>query len=97
MISAGIANIHVVCDSIEYLHVNHPSNKTSLQYISLAGGYLLDENATKEGNSCSVKDTNTLLRGLHSDNSDQWKNSGLTWVFVVFNIFSAVCIKGAEG
>lgn len=59
-------------------------------YISYAGGYLLDENTTMDCSFCSVKDTNTFLKSLNSDYSLRWRNFGLMWVFILFNIFAAV-------
>jgi ATP-binding cassette, subfamily G (WHITE), member 2, PDR len=94
MISVGLANSEVVCNPIEYLHFNPPSGKTCIEYmetyISMAGGYLLDENASTDCNFCSVRDTNTFLKTLNSDFSLRWRNFGLMWVFIVFNVFAAV-------
>jgi ABC-type multidrug transport system permease subunit len=94
MISVGLANSEVVCNPIEYLHFNPPSGKTCIEYmemyISMAGGYLLDENASADCSFCSVRDTNTYLKTLNSEFSLRWRNLGLMWVFIVFNIFAAV-------
>jgi ABC-type multidrug transport system permease subunit len=94
MISVGLANSEVVCNPIEYLHFNPPSGKTCIEYmgtyISMAGGYLLDENASTDCSFCSVRDTNTYLKTLNADFSLRWRNLGLMWVFIVFNIFAAV-------
>jgi ABC-type multidrug transport system permease subunit len=94
MISVGLANSEVVCNPIEFLHFNPPSGESCgdymQTYISEAGGYLLDENATTNCSFCSVKDTNTFLKNLNSDYSLRWRNFGLMWVFIVFNIFAAV-------
>ena len=94
MISVGLANSEVSCAQIEYLHFNPPSGESCKDYmktyISQAGGYLLDENAMTDCGFCSVKDTNTFLKNLNADYSLRWRNFGLMWVFIVFNIFAAV-------
>jgi ATP-binding cassette subfamily G (WHITE) protein 2 (PDR) len=94
MLSTGLANTKVVCSSIELLHFNPPDLMTCGEYmapyISYAGGYLIDKNATSDCNFCSVADTNAILAGVSAKYSDRWRNLGLMWVFVVFNIFGAI-------
>lgn len=94
MMSTGLANSKVICDKIEYLHFDPPSNATCgsymKSYISYAGGYILNENATTDCQFCSVADTNVFLAGVNSNFQDAWRNFGLMFVFIIFNIFGAI-------
>jgi ATP-binding cassette subfamily G (WHITE) protein 2 (PDR) len=94
MMSTGLANTKVVCSNIEYLHFDPPSGETCgtymSDYIKMAGGYLLNENATSACSFCSVEDTNVFLATVSSKYSERWRNFGLMWVFIGFNILGAI-------
>jgi ATP-binding cassette subfamily G (WHITE) protein 2 (PDR) len=96
MLSTGLANTRVECSDIEYLNFNPaPGMNCSAYlepYISVAGGYLT--NATKGATSncqfCTVSDTNIFLADLNSYYSHRWRNFGLMWAFIIFNVAGAV-------
>lgn len=94
ILSVGLANTKLTCASIEYLHFDPPSGQTCAQYmssyISLAGGYLLDENATSDCSYCTVADTNVYLKSLNSSYSHRWRNFGILWAYIVFNVVAAI-------
>ncbi|KAE8453210.1 hypothetical protein EG329_011277 [Mollisiaceae sp. DMI_Dod_QoI] len=96
MMSTGLANTKVVCSSIEYLHFNPPSGQTCstylAPYISFAGGYLKNPNATTNCSFCTVEDTNVFLAGVNAFYSQRWRNFGLMWVYIVFNVVGAVAM-----
>jgi ATP-binding cassette subfamily G (WHITE) protein 2 (PDR) len=96
MLSTGLANTAVQCSDIEYLNFNPPNGMTCnayLQpYMSYAGGYLTEstKNATQNCQFCSVADTNTFLGSLNSSYDDRWRNFGLMWAYIAFNVAGAV-------
>jgi ATP-binding cassette subfamily G (WHITE) protein 2 (PDR) len=94
MMATGLANTKVVCSSIEYLHFNPPSSQTCAQYldpyIELAGGYLNNPNATTDCEFCSISDTNVFLAAVNSHYSERWRNWGILWVFIIFNVAGAI-------
>ncbi|KAK0121069.1 hypothetical protein ONS96_011252 [Cadophora gregata f. sp. sojae] len=94
MLSTGLANTNVVCSSIEYLHINPPSNLTCGEYLnpytSAAGGYVLNEGDSTDCSFCSVKYTNVFLKSVNANYADRWRNFGILWVFIVVNCFGAV-------
>jgi hypothetical protein len=59
-------------------------------YIALAGGYLTDANATSECNFCAMSSTDTFLAAFNIYFSNRWRDFGLMWVYVIFNIFGAI-------
>ncbi|EDN99553.1 hypothetical protein SS1G_02407 [Sclerotinia sclerotiorum 1980 UF-70] len=94
MMATGLANTEVVCDSIEYLHFNPPPSKTCGDYlnpyISVAGGYLNNPEATTNCEFCSIQDTNVFLAAVNSYYGDVWRNWGLLWVYIAFNVAGAI-------
>jgi ABC-type multidrug transport system permease subunit len=92
MLSVGISNTNVTCADNEYLRFD-PVNETCGQYMdsymSNMGGYLGDEMATSNCSFCPIKETNVFLSSVSSSYSDIWRNFGLMWVFIGFNIFAA--------
>jgi len=94
MLSVGVANTNVVCAENEYLHFDPPSGKTCGEYMSAFkaayGGYAQDDNATSDCSYCSMGDTNVFLRSVHAEYDTVWRNFGLLWVYVIFNICGAL-------
>ena len=96
MLSTGLANTDIVCSSKELLRVNAPGGMNCGEYfgpyMSYAGGYLTNENATGECEFCPIAKTNDLLLQLSSKYENRWRNFGLLQVYIVFNIFAAIFI-----
>lgn len=94
MLSTGLANTDVVCSSIEYLHVNPPSDESCQtyfqSYIDSAGGYLENPDATTDCSYCSLKYTNDFLTSVSSKYSERWRNLGILWAFIAFNCAGAI-------
>lgn len=99
VLSTGLANVDVTCASNEYTIINPPDGQTCglymADYISRAGGYLLDSNATSDCSYCKIKSTNVFLAGVSSDYGDRWRNFGIMWVYIVFNIVAALVLYWA--
>ncbi|KAL2817106.1 ABC-2 type transporter-domain-containing protein [Aspergillus granulosus] len=96
MLSTGLSGTTVTCEAIEYLSFNPPSNETCqsymADYIASAGGYLKDPSATSNCEFCTISSTDTYLASVSSYYSDAWRNFGLMWVYILFNIVAAVSI-----
>lgn len=92
MLSVGISNTEVTCAENEFLRFD-PANKTCTEYmepyIGTMGGYLKDGTATSDCHFCPIKDTNVFLSRVSSSYADIWRNFGIMWVFIVFNIIAA--------
>jgi ABC-type multidrug transport system permease subunit len=59
-------------------------------YIKGTGGYLLDTNATTDCSFCSLSDTNTFLSQVSSYYSQRWRNFGLLFAYIAFNVAGAI-------
>ena len=94
MLSTAVANTDIVCASIEYLHFNPPTGQTCqaymAPYIGFAGGYLQNPSATENCSFCAESSTNTFLAQVNSYYADRWRNFGIMWGFIIFNVFMAL-------
>ncbi|KAH7083362.1 ABC-2 type transporter-domain-containing protein [Paraphoma chrysanthemicola] len=96
MLASGLANSQVTCADREYI-VFEPTNSQTCQqytaqYRSAMGGYVADPNATANCQLCTIADTNTFLASIGSDYSEAWRNFGILWVYVIFNIVAALAL-----
>ena len=94
LLPVGIANTNVVCADNEFLRITAPGGQTCGEFLAQAlqaGGYLLDSQAT-ECAFCRIDKTNTFLAGIGAEYSQRWRNYGILWAFVIFNIAAAIGI-----
>lgn len=56
----------------------------------MSHGRLLNPEATSDCQVCPVADTDTFLAQVSISYSDRWRNVGLLFVYIVFNIFAAI-------
>ena len=61
-------------------------------YIKMAGGYLQNPNATDNCSFCPLSDTNAFLSSVTVDFADAWRNFGLMWVYIIFNVVGALVL-----
>ncbi|KAF3492141.1 ATP-binding cassette transporter [Arthroderma uncinatum] len=96
ILSTGLSNAEVTCASNELVPVYPPDGQTCgdymADYISRVGGYLLDPNATSRCAYCKIKDTNVFLEHVSSSYDTRWRNFGIIWVYIAFNIGAALCL-----
>ncbi|KAK4955415.1 Multidrug resistance protein, partial [Elasticomyces elasticus] len=59
-------------------------------YVAAYGGYLVDPAATAQCSFCSYSSTNTFLAAVSSSYALRWRNFGIMWAFIVFNVVAAV-------
>ncbi|KFY20922.1 hypothetical protein V491_03314 [Pseudogymnoascus sp. VKM F-3775] len=99
MLSVGIANTKVVCAENELLHFDPAANQTCLEYMSpymsVAGGQVLNPSATADCSYCSLDSTNQFLASISSSYDNRWRNFGLLWVYIIFNVAMALVLYWA--
>jgi ATP-binding cassette subfamily G (WHITE) protein 2 (PDR) len=61
-------------------------------YIEQLGGYLTNLTATTECEFCVIADTSTFLSSAGVDYGDRWRNFGILWGYVIFNVLVAVLL-----
>lgn len=96
MLSVGISGVKVVCQPREILHLNPTVGKTCEQFlgtfVTAAGGYLVNGEATTDCQYCSVSESDDLLATFSSVYSHRWRNFGILQGYVIFNAAMAVFI-----
>jgi ATP-binding cassette, subfamily G (WHITE), member 2, PDR len=97
MLSTGLSGTTVTCAANEYISFDPaPGFSTCASYMSdyigINGGYLLDPNATSACEFCTISLTDTYLASVSAYFSQAWRNFGLMWVYIAFNVAGAVFI-----
>jgi ATP-binding cassette, subfamily G (WHITE), member 2, PDR len=96
MLSTAVANTNVQCAVNEFLHFPPPNGQTCGQYMSSYitsnGGYLQDPDSITNCSFCPVSDTNIFLASVSSYYSQAWRNYGIMWVYILFNVAGAVLL-----
>ncbi|KAJ5530865.1 hypothetical protein N7527_004258 [Penicillium freii] len=93
MAGTQLHNRQVVCSTAELSIFNPPSGQTCgeylMKYVTAAGGQLLNPEATSDCNYCSLEVADQYLITAGISYSDRWRNFGIMWAFIGFNIFVA--------
>jgi ABC-type multidrug transport system permease subunit len=93
MLSVAVANTNVYCAENEFtrfIPANGTCGEYMSSYINTFGGYLQDPENTIECKFCSISDTNVFLARVNANYDDRWRNFGILWAFIIFNIFAAL-------
>ncbi|KAF2636857.1 hypothetical protein P280DRAFT_492818 [Massarina eburnea CBS 473.64] len=84
----------VVCSETEVSRFPPPSGQTCGQYLGAflqtAPGVLQNPDATDECNYCSLSSSDQFLAGSQIYYSQRWRNYGIMWAFIGFNIALAI-------
>lgn len=96
MLSTAVANTNIECAANELLKFQPVGNDTCYQYMepymTAVGGYLTNPNSTTDCSFCTIGDTNTFLAGARAYYSDRWRNYGIIWAYIFFNIGAALFV-----
>ncbi|KAF2460409.1 putative multidrug resistance ABC transporter [Lineolata rhizophorae] len=97
MLSTGVADTEVVCAENEFLRFDpvgaaETCGEYMRPYVSVWGGYVENPNATADCSFCQIRDTNVFLASVSSHFSEAWRNFGIMWAYIIFNIFGALAL-----
>ncbi|GFF35186.1 ABC transporter CDR4 [Aspergillus udagawae] len=96
MASTQLHDRNVVCSTAELSVFDPPANQTCYEYMAeymkLAGGQLQNPDATSDCEFCSLTVGDQFLAASDIEWSQRWRNFGLVWAYVVFNIFMATVL-----
>ncbi|KAF5346654.1 hypothetical protein D9758_013227 [Tetrapyrgos nigripes] len=95
MLSIGVANTRATCSDVELSILDPPSGQTCWEflqpYIDAVGtGGVLNRDATSSCQYCSLTDTNSFLSAVSASYEHRWRNFGILWVYVIFNIAASL-------
>ena len=92
----AIAKRTVRCADNELAVFDPPSGQTCGQYLAkyltTAAGQLYNENATSGCEYCPLRSGAQYLAGQRISYDQRWRNFGILWAFIIFNIFGAVSL-----
>lgn len=84
----------VTCSSTEVSIFDPPAGQTCgdymAGYVSAAGGVVQNPGATSACRYCSLTNGDQFLAGVSIFYSERWRNFGIIFAFIAFNIFLAV-------
>ncbi|KAF5591683.1 ABC-2 type transporter [Fusarium pseudocircinatum] len=93
-LSTGIHGSDVNCSTQELVRVPGYDGQNCSSFLSSfverMGGYLVNPSATDECLYCSMSTTDQYLSQFDMSYDDRWRNFGIGWVFIIFNI-AATC------
>ncbi|KAI0123219.1 P-loop containing nucleoside triphosphate hydrolase protein [Xylariales sp. AK1849] len=99
MLSTGIANHEVKCVDLELLRFQPGSAQNCGEYMApftqIAGGAVYNPSDTSLCMYCPLVDTNVFLSSFGALYDERWRNLGLVWAYIVFNIFAALFLYWA--
>lgn len=94
MLSTGLGNVKVHCSELEVTVIQPPTGTTCGEYLAaylqLAGGEVYNPSASASCEYCQIADSNVYLGSVAAYCDDRWRNFGLIWAYVAFNIFGAL-------
>ncbi|KIW22564.1 uncharacterized protein PV07_10850 [Cladophialophora immunda] len=93
----GLANRAVVCAKNELAVFDPPTGQTCGQYLSAylddgAPGSLLNPSATASCEYCPIRNANQFLAQSWIHPSDQYRNLGILFAYIAFNVFAAISL-----
>lgn len=88
MFSAGVANKHITCSDIELLEITAQGNMSCGNYLqdflSYAGGRILNPQSTSVCQYCEYANTNDLLAQFNIRYKDRWLDFGVVAGSLIF-------------
>lgn len=94
MLGVGVANTQVTCSDSELLQITAPDGQTCgaylQQWVSLAGGQIINPDATGSCQFCALDSTNNFLSQFEISYGNRWRDYGLMFAFIFFNIVMAI-------
>lgn len=96
IVSTGLGGTRVQCGASEYSVFPPPTGQTCGTYLATflrtAPGYLEDPNSTTMCQYCPVSSADQFLAGDSIYYGQRWRNFGIVWAYIIFNIFAAVLL-----
>ncbi len=93
----GLAGKRVICADNELAQFDPPSGQTCAEYLAdyfRAGavGQLQNPGATSNCRYCPLSTSDQFLASVNISYTDRWRDFGIGWAYIVFNIAAAVLL-----
>ncbi|KAM0351170.1 hypothetical protein ACHAPU_002955 [Fusarium lateritium] len=94
IVSTELAGRAIECSVDETSIFDPPSGQTCGEYMAdflkAAPGQLQNPNATAQCQYCSLTNADQFMAGSNIYYTERWRNFGIVWAYIAFNIFIAV-------
>ena len=94
MLSTGLAGNRVNCADNELIQLTPPEGETCQNYLSnhqaTFGGEIAPDAANGDCRYCTYVSTDVFLAQINSSYANRWRDFGILWAFIIFNMFMAV-------
>lgn len=94
LVSTMLSGRSIVCSESETSIFSPPSGQTCQTYLAdylrTAPGVLQNPNDTTNCRYCSLRTADQLLAGSNVTFGTRWRDFGIVWAYVFFNVFAAV-------
>ncbi|KAJ5682248.1 hypothetical protein N7462_005413 [Penicillium macrosclerotiorum] len=92
--ATGLHDRQIECSTAELSVFNPPSGLTCGayldQYVTASGGQLYNPGATSNCEFCQLSNADQYLAASNIYYSERWRNFGIGWAYIGFNIFGTV-------
>ncbi|KAK4702442.1 hypothetical protein P7C70_g3780, partial [Phenoliferia sp. Uapishka_3] len=97
MLTTAVSGAALVCSDVELVTVTPPPGETCLTYLgdyltSTGGALYTNGSSTSSCSFCTSTSTDSYLNTLGMSFDTAWRNYGLMWAYVVFNICAAAAL-----
>ncbi|KAL0942888.1 multidrug resistance protein cdr1 [Colletotrichum truncatum] len=98
LLSTGLAHNDVECSQLELLRFNPPQGGNITceaymePYMQMAGGRIYNPSSTSMCQFCPLATTDVFLATTSTSYDKRWRNYGLMWVYIIFNLFAALLL-----
>ncbi|KAE8149283.1 ABC-2 type transporter-domain-containing protein [Aspergillus avenaceus] len=96
LVATGLHGRNIECERAELSVFNPPSGSTCgdymAQYLQTAPGVLYNPTATQACEYCQLRNADQYLAGSNIYYGERWRNFGLGWAYIGFNIMGTVAL-----
>ena len=94
ILSAGVGHTAVKCTELELLVFNPSPGANCSDYLApymgYVGGAVYNPGATAACEFCPLASTDAFLNSVGISFEDRWRNFGLVWTYILFNVLATV-------
>lgn len=95
-LSSALHGVSVTCAEREVIRVPAQDGLSCDEYLGAfaraAGGVLVDTGSTDECGFCPAVTTDDVLQRFEIYYGDRWRDFGILWAYIAFNIFAALAL-----
>lgn len=96
VVSTGLHARPVICSSTEIATLQPPTGSTCGQYLgsyaAQAGGSIYNPNALSDCQYCPLTNADQFLSSVAISWNERWRNYGLGFAYIIFNVAVAVLL-----